>query len=158
MEVTSGSVSPRLMATADNSDSLISIHLGDNNKRNFKSLNNPGRAICQSKDNKFLAAGDTGGSFYILDVENRVNDTYQIFKDTTASINHCRFSHDGKYLAAGDDTGRIFIYTVDCFPQPCSQGNYLSGLETCLPCSSISNCLDCTSSVNCIACIQNYYL
>ena len=68
MELTAAGVSPRLMATSDNTDSLISIHLGDNNKRNFKNINNPGRAICQSKDNKFLAAGDSIGNFYILNV------------------------------------------------------------------------------------------
>jgi hypothetical protein len=87
-----------------------------------------------------------------------VNDTYQIFRDSSSAINHCRFSHDGKYLAAGDEAGRIFIYTINCFPGRCSQGHYYSASETCVPCSTMAECLDCTSSTNCIACVQNYFL
>lgn len=68
MELTAAGVSPRLMATAKNSDSIIAIHLGDNSKKTVKGIDNDGRAICQSKDNKFLAVGDSSGNFYILNV------------------------------------------------------------------------------------------
>ena len=82
MEQKSSGTAPRLMATTDNNDEVIAIHQTDrNNVRQVKSnLNNRGKAICQSRNNKFLAVGDSNGRFYILNVENRVKIVNNIGK------------------------------------------------------------------------------
>jgi hypothetical protein len=51
---------------------VVAIHSGDSNARLVVELdqedNDDGRAICQSRDNKFLAVGDSGGNLHILNV------------------------------------------------------------------------------------------
>lgn len=138
--------------------SIVSLYYGDvNTNRLVRNISNEGKAICYSRDNKYFAAGDLSGKFYVLAADGWINDTYQIFQDSPNSIEHCRFSHDGKYLAAGDILGNIYIYTNDCFPKMCAQGQY-DNAGVCASCSVMTYCIDCTSGATCIACSSNYYL
>lgn len=137
---------------------IVSLHYGDMDTSRFiRNISNEGKAICYSRDNRYFAAADKDGRFYVLAADGWINDTYHIFQDAPSSIEYCRFSHDGKYLAAGDTSGNIFIYTNNCFPRLCAQGQY-DNSGVCASCSIMSYCIDCTSGANCIACSQNYYL
>ncbi len=68
-----GPGAPRLMATCggdSDEERIVAIHSGgDQNCKQVKKLGiEDMRGICQSRDNKFLAAGDSGGNFFILNV------------------------------------------------------------------------------------------